>query len=153
MQQTEEIPRRAEDSAPHELRRTAGSGLGRLAPDLAPEAALDAPPASIDGRLLRYLLQSLGDPPVRVSLWNGETILPAAGDQIAHVRIANRASLLKLLADPEFQFGECFCDGSVEVEGDLVRLLETLIRALSETASSAPPPRSVIERFRRRRAF
>jgi cyclopropane-fatty-acyl-phospholipid synthase len=100
---------------------------------------------------LRYLLQSLGNPPLRVSLWNGETVSPAAGDPIAQVRIANRASLLKLLADPETQFGECFCNGSVEVEGDLVSLLETLIRALSETTSSAPAPRRVIEWLRRRR--
>jgi cyclopropane-fatty-acyl-phospholipid synthase len=102
--------------------------------------------------LLRYLLQSLGDPPVRVSLWTGETVSPASGESIAHVRIANRATLLKLLADPEYQFGECFCDGSVEVEGDMVRLLETLIRALSERASLAPSPRRVIERLRPRRA-
>jgi cyclopropane-fatty-acyl-phospholipid synthase len=148
VQHTEGIPGRPEGGAPHELRRSGGTGLRPLPFDTAP----DTTPASIDGRLLRYLLQSLGDPPVRVSLWNGETVSPASGDPMAHVRIANRASLLKLLADPEFQFGECFCDGSVEVEGDLVRLLETLIRALSESASSAPPPRRVIERLRRRRA-
>ncbi len=87
---------------------------------------------------------------MRVSLWNGETVSPAAGDPVAHLRIASRASLLKLLADPEFQFGECFCDGAIEVEGDLVGLLEALIRALSESASTAPPPRRVIERLRRR---
>jgi cyclopropane-fatty-acyl-phospholipid synthase len=109
-------------------------------------------PASVDGRLLRYVLQSLGDPAMRVSLWNGETVSPASGDPVAHVRITSRASLLKLLADPEFQFGECFCDGAIEVEGDLVRLLEALIRALSESASTAPPPRRVIERLRRRRS-
>ena len=148
MQRTDGSPGRPKGSVPRELRPSAGAGL-----DLPPSApGPDAAPASINGRLLRYLLQSLGDPPVRVSLWNGETVAPAAGEALAHVRIENRASLLKLLADPEFQFGECFCDGSVEVEGDLVRLLEMLIRALSETASSAPTPRRVIERLRRRRA-
>lgn len=98
------------------------------------------------------MYRSLGEPPVRVSLWNGETVAPASGEPVAHVRIANRASLLKLLADPELQFGECFCAGSIQVEGDLVGLLETLIRALSETASSAPALRRIIERLRRRRA-
>ena len=108
--------------------------------------------ASLDGRLLRYMLKALGGPPVQVSLWNGETVLPASGDPTARIRISDRASLLKLLADPEFQFGECFCDGTVEVEGDLVTLLETLIRALSDTASSAPLHRRVIERVRQRRS-
>lgn len=148
MQHIEGSPRHPQDGAPHELRRGGGTGLHPAPSNAAP----DSTPASIDGRLLRYLMQSLGDPPVRVSLWNGDSVMPVSGEAIAHVSIANRASLLKLLADPEFQFGECFCDGSVEVEGDLVRLLETLIRALSETAASAPPPRRVIERFRRRRA-
>ena len=148
MQRTDGSPGRPKGRVSREPRPSASAGL-----DLLPSApASDATPASINGRLLRYLLQSLGDPPVRVSLWNGETVAPAAGEALAHVRIENRASLLKLLVDPEFQFGECFCDGSVEVEGDLVKLLEMLIRALSETASSAPPPRRVIERLRRRRA-
>jgi cyclopropane-fatty-acyl-phospholipid synthase len=150
VQHTEGSPRRSEDDpdTPRGFRGVADAAFRPLRPGAIPDAA----PASLDGRLVRYMLQSLGEPPVRVSLWNGETLAPSSGDSIAHVRIANRASLLKLLADPEFQFGECFCDGSVEVEGDLVRLLETLIRALSETASSAPPPRRVIERLRRRRA-
>lgn len=148
MQRIEESLQRPVGGTPHELRRGGGAGSRPLPSDTAPDAA----PASIDGRLLRYILQSLGDPPVRVCLWTGETVSPGSGDPIAQVRIADRASLLKLLADPEFQFGECFCDGTIEVEGDLVSLLETLIRALSETASSAPPPRRVIERLRRRSA-
>jgi len=133
---------------PPDPQDVADAGPSSLLPPPLPGSA----PVSIDGRVLRYLLQPLGELPVRVSLWNGETVSPRSGDPVAHVRIANRASLLKLLADPEFQFGECFCDGSVEVEGDLVKLLEALIRALSDTASSAPPQRRAIERFRRRRA-
>ncbi|MBI3376426.1 MAG: class I SAM-dependent methyltransferase [Betaproteobacteria bacterium] len=113
-------------------------------------AALQSPPTTIDGRLVRYLIESLGNPPLRVSLWNGESIAPGEGDAMAQVHIANRASLLKLLADPEFQFGECFCDGTIQVEGDLVGLLESLIAGLSASASAARSPRSVIGRFRRR---
>jgi cyclopropane-fatty-acyl-phospholipid synthase len=112
----------------------------------------EAAAASLDGRFLRYMLKSLGDPPVQVSLWNGDTVMPASGDPMAHIRISDRASLLKLLSDPELQFGECFCDGTVQVEGDLVTLLETLIRALSDTAPSAPLHRRVIERVRQRGA-
>jgi cyclopropane-fatty-acyl-phospholipid synthase len=137
---------RAEGAVPHELLSGGGAGLGSSASD----AARAATPASLDGRLLRFLLQSLGDPAIRVSLWNGETYASASGEPQAHVRIGNRASLLKLLADPEFQFGECFSEGTVEVEGDLVWLLETLLRAISQ-ADSAPPQRRILERFRRRR--
>ena len=148
LQHTEGAHRRPEGAVPHELLHGGGTGLSPQAPAGTPYTG----PASLDGRLLRLMLQSLGDPAVRVSLWNGETVSPAGAEPLAHVRIGNRASLLKLLADPEFQFGECFCDGSIEVEGDLVTLLEKLIRALSETESSAPPPRRIIQRFRRRRS-
>jgi cyclopropane-fatty-acyl-phospholipid synthase len=144
VQRIEESLRRPEDGTLRDFRGSAAAERAALPSGAAP--------ASMDGRLLRYILRSLGDPPVRVSLWNGESASPAAGEPIAHVRIASRASLLKMLADPEFQFGECFCDGGIEVEGDLVSLLETLIRALSESAASAPPPRRMMERFRRRRA-
>jgi cyclopropane-fatty-acyl-phospholipid synthase len=139
---------RQEGDSPYVLPPGGTEGVCSPPPDTVSEAA----PASLDGRLLRYMLRSLGDPPVRVSLWNGDSVSPACGDPIAHVRISSRVSLLKLLADPELQFGECFCDGSVQVEGDLVKLLETLIRALSETASSAPVPRRAIERVRQRRS-
>jgi cyclopropane-fatty-acyl-phospholipid synthase len=121
---------------------------------LSAGAKASAPEAlpTLDGRLLRFMFRSLGEPAVRVTLWNGETVSPASGEPVAHLRIANRACLLKLLADPELQFGECFCDGSVAVEGDLVGLLEALIRALSETARSAPALRRAIEWLRRRSA-
>src|SRR5688572_15706773 len=137
---------RPEGAVPHELLSGGGAGLRQPAPLAAPVAA----PTSLDGKLLRFMLQSLGDPAVRVSLWNGETYAPPTGEPQAHVRIGNRASLLKLVADPEFQFGELFSDGSVEVEGDLVRLLETLIRAVSQ-ADATQPRRRILERFRRRR--
>src|SRR5690349_5902518 len=94
--------------APHELQRAGSTVLHPLPSGAAPDAAR----VSLDGRLLRFLFHSLGEPPVRVTLWNGETVAPASGEPVAQVRIANRASLLKLLADPEFQFGECFCEGS-----------------------------------------
>lgn len=115
-----------------------------------PRTGYLAAPSSFYGRLLRHLLQSLGDPPLRISLWNGEVLSPAAAAPLADMRIADRATLLKLVADPEFQFGECFCDGTLEVDGDLVGLLKTLIQALSESATTAPPLRRLLDRLRRR---
>jgi len=138
----------------HHIGKTAEADLsdGAGVRSLPSGPAVAAAPGSIDGRLLRHLLQSLGDPLIRVSLWNGDTVSPVDGEPVAHLRINGRASLLKLVADPEYQFGECFCDGTIEVEGDLVALLEMLIRALSETAASASAPRRLIEGLRRRRA-
>jgi cyclopropane-fatty-acyl-phospholipid synthase len=112
-----------------------------------PESRTEPARPSIDGQLVRVLLKSLGEPPVRVSLWNGDSFGPAAREEVAQVRIASRASLLKLLVDPEFQFGECYCDGAVEVDGDLVELLEVLMRGLDHRPSSA---RQLVDWSRRR---
>jgi cyclopropane-fatty-acyl-phospholipid synthase len=115
----------------------------RAAPGSAEPARL-----SIDGQLIRLLLRSLGEPPVRISLWNGEVLAPP-GEAVAGVHIASRASLLKLVVDPAFQFGECYCDGSIDVDGDMVELLGVLMPGLSRNASSA---RQLIDWSRRRRA-
>ena len=123
-----------------------GGGVARAR--RGPEAGAEPTRLSIDGQLVRFLLESLGDPPVRVSLWNGESLAPAGGKEVAHLRIARRLSLLKLIIDPAYQFGECYCDGAIEVEGDWVGLLELLLRGLSENSSS---PRQFIDWLRRRR--
>jgi cyclopropane-fatty-acyl-phospholipid synthase len=104
---------------------------------------------SIDGQLMRALLRSTGEPPVRIRLWNGDEVGCAPGDAVARVDIADRKSLLKLVVDPGYQFGECFTDGTLKVEGDLVRLLAVLMRGLSDHASMV---RQFIDWSRRRRA-
>ena len=85
---------------------------------------------SLEGRLLRGLLDSLGNPPVDFTLWNGETIAAAAGSAVASMRIADRSTLFKLLVNPELHFGDAYSDGSIEIDGDLVRFLETVYRGL-----------------------
>jgi cyclopropane-fatty-acyl-phospholipid synthase len=104
---------------------------------------------SFDGQLMRALLRSTGEPPVRIRLWNGDEIGCAPGDAVARVDIADRKSLLKLVVDPGYQFGECFTDGTLKVEGDLVRLLAVLMRGLSDHSSMV---RKFIDWTRRRRA-
>jgi cyclopropane-fatty-acyl-phospholipid synthase len=80
---------------------------------------------SFEARLLRHLLKSLGDAPMRMTLWNGESV-SADGDCVAGIRFANRATLLKVLANPDLHLGDAYADGSVEVEGDLVKLIEAV---------------------------
>src|SRR5262245_32018578 len=75
---------------------------------------------SFEGRLLRRLLSSLGDAPVRMTLWNGEVVTTGSGDCVAGIRFADRATLLRVFANPDLHLGEAYVDGSVEIEGDLV---------------------------------
>jgi cyclopropane-fatty-acyl-phospholipid synthase len=81
---------------------------------------------SLDGRLMRRLLSLLGDPPLRFTLWNGESLTAGTGRAIGGLRFANRTCLLKMLINPNLYFGEGYSDGSIEIEGDLVRMIEAV---------------------------
>ena len=105
------------------LVRQAGDSVrdGRMQSVHGSQAAL-----SLEGLLMRRLLRSLGDPPLRLTLWNGESMTPATGRAVGGLRIADRASLLKLVMNPSLYFGEAYSGGSIEIEGDLVSLLEAV---------------------------
>lgn len=103
----------------------------------------DSPPSTVSTRrsaghgrrLAERLLTALGNPPVQLLLWNGEMVTTAREPSLVTLRIADRATLLRLMIDPDMQFGEAFTDGRIEcVEGDLVRGLEAAFRG------SAPGP-------------
>lgn len=126
--------------------RAAGiARTGRLRDASVPAAGL-----SVEGRLMRRLLGSLGNPPLRVTLWNGESVFTGEGDAVAGIRIADRSALLKLFINPELHFGEAYVDGSMEVDGDLVKLLEVVYRGV-EHASFSGRLRSLVKSLDRPR--
>ena len=85
---------------------------------------------SLEARLLRRLLGSLGDPPVEFQLrWTGERVSIAGVTAVARVEIADRGALFGLLADPQVRFGDAYGAGRVEVVGDLVELVKVIYRA------------------------
>src|SRR5271167_1966255 len=93
---------------------------------------------SIEARLLRRLLSSLGNPPIEFHfLWSGERVTPYSVRPIEHVRIADRRTLLGLVFDPQIRFGEAFSSGRLEVEGDVVKFMVTLFK-IFERPDSRP---------------
>jgi cyclopropane-fatty-acyl-phospholipid synthase len=78
---------------------------------------------------LRKLLAWLGSPPISFVLWNGEEIASSEEAPEAKIRIHDRATLLRLFADPEVSFGDGYSAGTITVEGGLVPLLELLYRS------------------------
>ncbi len=90
----------------------------------------------LEASLMRRLLASLGDPPLRVTLWNGESMATGAVEPVAEIRIASRVTLLKLLVNPELQFGDGYTEGSIEVDGDLVKLMEVVYRGMARASYS-----------------
>jgi cyclopropane-fatty-acyl-phospholipid synthase len=116
-----------------------------------PEGSPPSPPtaaSSLEARLLQRLLQSAGN--LDVELLLGNEIVVRAGDpsgtSAGRVRIKDRATLYRMLRDPQIGFGEAYSEGRVDVEGDLVKLLESAYRA-----SPPEPRRGVLARLVGRR--
>jgi cyclopropane-fatty-acyl-phospholipid synthase len=79
--------------------------------------------------LARAGLSALGPIPARVLLWDGSEVngpLDGPSPPVATVRIGDRATLLRLLIDPDVEFGDAYTDGRLTVEGDLVGFLEAV---------------------------
>ena len=81
-------------------------------------------------RLLRQMLQLLGDPPIELVLWDGEALTTSSRRPVARVHIHSRGALLRLVSNPHLHFGEEYAAGRIAVEGDLVEFLVILYRAL-----------------------
>ncbi|MHB8345895.1 MAG: class I SAM-dependent methyltransferase [Acidiferrobacterales bacterium] len=100
------------------------------------------PVCGLDRQILKLLLKTIGSPPVRFLLWNGEEVSGCKDTPIARVYIADRMALLRLIVNPDLYFGECYSSGRLDVEGDLVEFIESVYRA-----SAAVPDGSLIQRL------
>jgi cyclopropane-fatty-acyl-phospholipid synthase len=92
--------------------------------------------SSLEARLLRRLLSSIGDPPIEFHLaWSGERVAPTAVPATERVRIADRATLRGLLRDAQVRFGDAYSTGQIEMEGDLVSFMEIVFRSLNQPSA------------------
>jgi cyclopropane-fatty-acyl-phospholipid synthase len=112
------------------------------------ERPLAAGTRSLEGRMLTRLLEHLGNPPLEFVLWTGERVAPPGVMPVAHVRVSSRATLLGILADPQVRFPDAYSEGRLEIEGDLVRLLETVYHS-GRSAPQRSTVRRLAERLRR----
>jgi cyclopropane-fatty-acyl-phospholipid synthase len=89
-------------------------------------------------------IKATGNLPMQVQIGDGP-LVAGKGPLVATVRIRDIATLATLLMYPDLNFGERYLDGSIEIEGNLVRLLEAQARtklrrgkgALSRFAAAA----------------
>ena len=94
------------------------------------KAAVSLKPSSsaFDHWLCSVFLKTLGNPPIKMILWDGVEIGTSPESPIARVFVGNRATLRRLILDPEFQFGEVYSQGLLEVSGDLCEFLDIIYR-------------------------
>ena len=82
--------------------------------------------------LLCWLLEALGNPPIRFVLWNGDEVFTNADRPVARIIIHDRPTLLRLVINPELHFGDCYSEGGLEVEGNIVDFLEAIYRSMAK---------------------
>ncbi len=129
------------------------------APENVPRPAPGNKVFSAEKLLLARMMESLGNPPLSLVLWDGQEIASPENQSIARVLVRDRGALLKLITNPEMAFGEMYTAQRIEVEGNLADCLEAIYRALPRTergqigqkllATFNGPPRNTVPRARR----
>lgn len=87
----------------------------------------------IDTWLTRKFLQTIGAPPLRVTLWDGTELAAPGSPPVVGMVIRDRGALWRLLTNPLLHFGDDYSAGRVEIEGGLVRFMETVYPAMDQT--------------------
>lgn len=88
---------------------------------------------ALEKELLRKTLDLIGFLPVCFVLWDGQEVAPSTAPPVARIMVRDRDALLRLIANPDLQFGEMYSAGRIEVEGNLPEVVEALYRARSNT--------------------
>jgi len=86
-----------------------------------------------DRWLVDKFLQAIGEPALRIILWDGHEIAPANTKPAVGMVIHDRPTLLRLLTNPLLHFGDDYSVGRIEIEGGLVAFMETVYRAMDKT--------------------
>jgi len=89
------------------------------------EAVSPTTTSGIDQKLLAVLRLLLGPMPIAFVLRDAKNLPETGGPLISTVRIPERSTLLSMALDPEVGFGDAYSAGRVEVDGDLVRTMES----------------------------
>ncbi|MDT8376564.1 MAG: cyclopropane-fatty-acyl-phospholipid synthase family protein [Mariprofundaceae bacterium] len=100
-------------------------------------ASGNAPKSDRSGRVttaeksaLRKFLNTIGNPPVSFSLWDGSDFYFSDSAPVGRILIHDRKSFLNILLSPNLKFGDSYSAGSIDVEGDFIECLKALIQAV-----------------------
>ncbi len=83
-----------------------------------------------DKWLVTRLLQTGGNPPICFVLWDGQEVFNVTSKPSKRMFLRDRGALLKLIANPDLQFGELYSVGRLDVEGDLTEFMEIVQHAV-----------------------
>jgi len=84
-----------------------------------------------DRWLVRKMVDVVGNPPVRISLWDGVEATPPCKNPVAVMVYCDRNALFKTILDPELHWGDLYCSGRVEFEGDMTEFMQAIYLGIS----------------------
>jgi cyclopropane-fatty-acyl-phospholipid synthase len=76
-----------------------------------------------------------GRPPVRVLLWDGSECGAPPSEAIGGIHFRSAAALRRMMWDASLAFGDGYRDGEIEVEGDVIDVLEALLKGMASNRS------------------
>lgn len=79
------------------------------------------PPTAMEKAIMRLILRSLGDPEIKVVMWDGEALDPTRDAPTMVLR--ERSALWRLLFYPTLHFGDDYSAGRIDIEGGLESFL------------------------------
>ena len=106
-----------------------------------PPATRKNAPTALDRWLLSQIEKRLVNAPLRIQLWDQSTM----SGNIPTVRIHDRGALIRLIFNPELEFGDLYSSGRIEFFGNFEELMESAYSYVKDTTTFA----RLIRRLRR----
>ena len=92
---------------------------------------------ALDRKILKKMMVFIGEPDIRVTLWDGEQFDFGNKPAVAYLKFHDRAALYKLISDPEMHFGDLYSSGRIDVDGDMVRFMEQVYIGIQKNGASS----------------
>jgi len=87
---------------------------------------------AVDRWLIKQILDIIGHPDLKIILWDGKAIYGGDKQDVPVVTLCDRGSLLRLLVDPELNFGDLYSNGRIRFEGDLSAFLIDVFNKMAD---------------------
>jgi cyclopropane-fatty-acyl-phospholipid synthase len=124
------------------LNRAALAGGWRQTDGVDVSRVSTSPAARLDRWCLSLLARQFTGARCRIRLWDGSVAACSDLPAFATVTIRDRKTLWQVMRRAELAFGEGYMNGSIEVEGDFTRLMESINLALQTKRPHPPAPSS-----------
>jgi cyclopropane-fatty-acyl-phospholipid synthase len=98
----------------------------------------------LDRWLVRKMVDVVGNPPVRISLWDGVEVTPPCDNPVAIMLYGDRGALLKTILNPELHWGDLYCSGRVIFEGDLAEFMQVIYDGIRDKGKPGFIRRAII---------